>query len=659
VTVKARGFKSGSNDSGVTTAAFTVNPTPTVATPTISPTGGTYTGSVAVSLACATSGATIRYTTDGTDPTASSTAYSAAFTLTSSVTVKARGFKSGSNDSGVASAAFTVNPSGTTLPMTTASRTSGVAPLAVFFDAVDTSSPAWTSLVVQPADGDYASLSYGWDFGDPGSGTWSTTGKSKNESTGHLVAYVYENPGNYHVTLTVTDASGQTHQYSQDITAQAFSGTTYYVSSSTGNDTNNGTSSSTPFQSFTKAMSMAGSNCRILFKRGDTWTISTGRTISAAGPGIIGAYGTGAAPVINHSGTDSVLLISAQDWRVEDLTLNGLNINSSECALGTRGTNKNSLILRINGTGYFAGGFTTPWGYSSDLQFVVDSTFSAIGANGASSNNIGIAGSRLAILGTTAIGSQLKNEHIIRAFYSNKMTISNNVLQDPMPGKHALKLHNDVDIGRPYSQFSIISDNSFRSSGWTVAIGPQDAQSNEVVQHVLVERNTIVGSTPLLLWCQDAMARNNHLLGTSTVGDFSGAFVGARGVELPPTGVKVCNNTIYTSLAAVAEFKGVQVRNGTNIIVKNNLASAPNWDPTSWRKVCIESAVTIEQSNNLLLDDPGFVNAAGADFHLQSNSPAKDAGTAVLVLEDFDGNSRPLGTAYDIGAHEYLVAAPP
>lgn len=81
---------------------------PTVATPTISPNGGSYSGSVEVTLACTTSGATIRYTTDGSDPTGSSTAYSAPFTLTSSAPVKAKAFKSGYTDSATASASFTI-----------------------------------------------------------------------------------------------------------------------------------------------------------------------------------------------------------------------------------------------------------------------------------------------------------------------------------------------------------------------------------------------------------------------------------------------------------------------------------------------------------------------------------------------------------------------
>ena len=107
-TVRAKAFKDGFNDSGEASASFTV--TPTVATPTISPEGGSHTDSVTVSLVTATSEATIYYTTDGSEPTSSSTEYSGAFTLTDDATVKAKAFKDGFNDSDEASTVFTVTP---------------------------------------------------------------------------------------------------------------------------------------------------------------------------------------------------------------------------------------------------------------------------------------------------------------------------------------------------------------------------------------------------------------------------------------------------------------------------------------------------------------------------------------------------------------------
>ncbi len=62
--------------------------TPTPAAPTFSPAGGTYTAAQNVTITAA-SGATIRYTTDGTDPTTSSSLYSSALTVSETTTVKA------------------------------------------------------------------------------------------------------------------------------------------------------------------------------------------------------------------------------------------------------------------------------------------------------------------------------------------------------------------------------------------------------------------------------------------------------------------------------------------------------------------------------------------------------------------------------------------
>jgi hypothetical protein len=88
------------------------NGTPTVATPTIDPSGGSFTGSVEVSLSTSPSGAAIYYTLNGSPPTTSSLIYNRPFTLTETTTVKAIGVSSGYTNSAVASASFFIGTPG-------------------------------------------------------------------------------------------------------------------------------------------------------------------------------------------------------------------------------------------------------------------------------------------------------------------------------------------------------------------------------------------------------------------------------------------------------------------------------------------------------------------------------------------------------------------
>jgi outer membrane protein assembly factor BamB len=90
-----------------------------VATPAISPSGGTYPTSQSVTLSCATSGATIRYTTNGSEPTASSSAYSSHIAVNSgTVTIKAKAFKTGMTDSDTATETYTIIPPDEDAPTT-------------------------------------------------------------------------------------------------------------------------------------------------------------------------------------------------------------------------------------------------------------------------------------------------------------------------------------------------------------------------------------------------------------------------------------------------------------------------------------------------------------------------------------------------------------
>lgn len=80
---------------------------PALSAPTFSPKAGTYYEPQSVTISCATEGANIYYTTNGTDPTTSSTKYTAPISVTATTTIKAISVK-GSEKSSVASATYTI-----------------------------------------------------------------------------------------------------------------------------------------------------------------------------------------------------------------------------------------------------------------------------------------------------------------------------------------------------------------------------------------------------------------------------------------------------------------------------------------------------------------------------------------------------------------------
>ncbi|RPJ00735.1 MAG: hypothetical protein EHM31_07415 [Candidatus Aminicenantes bacterium] len=86
-------------------------PQETVATPLLSPQAGTYSAALDVAITTATSGATIRYTTDGSEPTtASGTAYTAPVHVDSTLILKAAAYRTGWTTSAVASGQYTIEP---------------------------------------------------------------------------------------------------------------------------------------------------------------------------------------------------------------------------------------------------------------------------------------------------------------------------------------------------------------------------------------------------------------------------------------------------------------------------------------------------------------------------------------------------------------------
>jgi len=171
------------------------------------------------------------------------------------------------------------------------------APLPVFFEGFNSTPRAEI-------------VSYDWDFGD-----------GSDHFSGFNAMHVYETPGTYTATLTVTRqaAVGATPETATDtieVVVRARDGVTYYVDSALGDDSNAGTSKGAgAWKTATKAFagiaaSKYGPGDQILFERGQTFdfennggnSVSVGHWVARYGYKF-GATGTGDAPIIKATGT--------------------------------------------------------------------------------------------------------------------------------------------------------------------------------------------------------------------------------------------------------------------------------------------------------------------------------------------------------------------
>jgi len=105
----------------------------------------------------------------------------------------------------------------------------------------------------------------------------------------------------------------------------------------------------------------------------------------------------------------------------------------------------------------------------------------------------------------------------------------------------------------------------------------------------------------------------------------------------------------------------------SNVVLQNNIAvgetqyeifndSLPNFQYAFQYNLVPQTPRTNSSGtvSNNIVGAPTFVNASTQDFHLQSGSLGIDQGTTLSsITVDYDGTTRPQGTAYDMGAFEY------
>lgn len=571
-----------------------------------------------------------------------------------------------------------------------ASKKTGTAPLLVHFSGGLTES----TIESQP----FHNYEYSWNFGDPTSGTWGTSGKSKNSDKGGVAAHVYETPGNYTATLTVKDSSGaviDTDSFSITVTNpnDLYTGAKT-TCLSTGTDFTGCPTGAA--QVTTSDLSGIGSYIdtgeRLLFRRGDTWTIGA-RPVSAegAGPVLIGAFGTctspdelgicSNAPHITITGTGGFTSFHKRsDRTLMDLSFSGPTTSGGSLASGSSG-NKNNMLLRVKTSGFYV-----PLGYStvreSETDYPDHNGFISCRVENFQRVGIYFGAERAMMMGN--IVSNSAEEHVSRVYQAYQGVISHNILSGTAltngDGSHALKLHSPQNVGtfaelgsrsfRYHTRFAVVANNIIGGHGchWPFAIAPQNDVYDERLGDIVVEKNRIVAGYGSEGWYDMQLGiriagryitvRNNIVDATesASTGIVGIEFYGTTTLPWTSLGNTAYNNTIYSNDAR-SSGTGIKVTTSHlgSITIRNNYVSFPNISgATLALKDDMGDAVS---SNNVLTTTPYFVDPINQqpllrDFGLTSSSTlAVGQGYPTPVLDDFHGRLRT--TPYDVGSFSF------
>jgi hypothetical protein len=366
-----------------------------------------------------------------------------------------------------------------------------------------------------------------WNFGDASG--------AHNSLQGFNASHVYQSAGTYTVTLTITNVNGRTSTATAQVTVAPDTRTKIYVNALTGNDANNGSTTSTAVKTFARAVALLDDNTEILFARGQTFNVAAGAGIIWTNV-LVGAYGSGANPVLNYTNpiAGSAFFYTFDEtvqFTMENLTFTTLNgVGFSSVAYPPQGISAGGYDITVmqcefDYVGYAVDGSGAPTGLN-----VFDSTSPIVG--GLNGYFVWGEGSDLTIVGNTAVGSV--HEHVVRTWDVDEQLIANNTFAN-----HDSKGCIEVQTGA----YAWVDGNTV--TGGDLRVGPRGSsyeQDTTVTAWAVVQDNNVY-NTDIILWpgAEHVMIRNNVI--ENSTGTYCIGLNGQDSFGRQTSDIYILNNT--------------------------------------------------------------------------------------------------------------------
>jgi parallel beta-helix repeat protein len=158
-----------------------------------------------------------------------------------------------------------------------------------------------------------------------------------------------------------------------------------------------------------------------------------------------------------------------------------------------------------------------------------------------------------------------------------------------------------------------------------------------LINNVIANNQTTgLGGGLLIEQCSPLLAHTT--IARNTGGDGSGVYVTEWGGPL--------SSPVFTNTILAAHAVGIHVTPGNTVTLEATL-----WGSGTWSNATPVVGNVISSTN--VTGAPAFVNPDAGDYHIGPTSKAIDAGVNAGITVDVDGESRPAGSGYDIGADEF------